>query len=164
MYVFGSGLCWWRGGEWMRGWGLGFINPVGTGEVLDVCLCFGCGGVGGVGGEWVGGLDQGLGWSCEFGFSVYMAGPCICILCLADTCVSEVHPVFNHVALYGYLLSSVYFNGRYRKSRLVCVCLSRHHPLLSGAAPAIQRVRMAGLPKNGKSATIIGGRRVQHNL
>ena len=40
------------------GMGLGFTNPVGTGVVLDMCLCFGCGGVGGVGGEWVGGLDQ----------------------------------------------------------------------------------------------------------
>ena len=29
----------------MRELGLGFTNPVGTGEVLDVCLCFGCGGV-----------------------------------------------------------------------------------------------------------------------
>ena len=39
----------WRGGsEWMGG--LDFTNPVGTGGVLDVCLCFGCGGVGG---EWV---------------------------------------------------------------------------------------------------------------
>ena len=44
----------------MRGLGLGFINPVGTGGVLDVCLCYGCGGVGE---EWVVGLDQGLeGW------------------------------------------------------------------------------------------------------
>ena len=38
---------------------MGFTNPEGTGEVLDMCLCFGCGGVAGVGGEWVGGLDQG---------------------------------------------------------------------------------------------------------
>ena len=66
----------WRGGEWMRGLGLDFTNSVGTGGVLDVCLCFGCGGMGGVGGEWVGGLDQGLeGWCyvcvrCESGFSV----------------------------------------------------------------------------------------------
>ena len=51
MYVLGSGQRGWRGGEWMRGLGLSFINPVGTGGVLDVCLCFGCGGVGGVGGE-----------------------------------------------------------------------------------------------------------------
>ena len=43
----------------MRELGLGFTNPVGTGGVLDMCLCFGCGGVVGVGGEWVGGLDQG---------------------------------------------------------------------------------------------------------
>ena len=43
-----------RGGEWMRELGFGFTNPVGTGGVLDMCLCFGCGGVGGVGGEWVG--------------------------------------------------------------------------------------------------------------
>ena len=51
-------LLGWRGGEWLRGLGLGFTNHVGTGEVLDVCLCFGCGVVGGVGG-----LDQGLeGW------------------------------------------------------------------------------------------------------
>ena len=43
-------------GEWMRELGLGFTNPVGTGGVLDMCMCFGWGGVGG---EWVGGLDQG---------------------------------------------------------------------------------------------------------
>ena len=50
-----------EGGEWIRGLGLGVTNPVGTGGVLDVCLCFSCRGVGG---EWVGGLDQGLeGWS-----------------------------------------------------------------------------------------------------
>ena len=49
-----------EGGEWMRGLGLGFTNPVGAGGVLDVCLCFGCGGMGGVGGELVVGLDQGL--------------------------------------------------------------------------------------------------------
>ena len=33
-----------EGGEWIRGLGLGFTNPVGTGGVLGVCL--GCGGVG----------------------------------------------------------------------------------------------------------------------
>ena len=61
MHVLGSGQRGWTGGEWIRG--LDFTNPVGTGGVLDVCMCFGCGGVGGVGGEWVGGLDQGLeGW------------------------------------------------------------------------------------------------------
>ena len=42
MYVFGSERRGWRGGEWMRGLGLGFTNHVGTGGVLDVCLCFSC--------------------------------------------------------------------------------------------------------------------------
>ena len=49
-----------EGGECIRELSLGFTNSVGTGGVLDMCLCFGCGGVGGVGGEWVGGLNQGL--------------------------------------------------------------------------------------------------------
>ena len=44
-------VCAWLGaGEWMRGLRLGFTNHVGTGGVLDVCLCLGCGGMGGVGG------------------------------------------------------------------------------------------------------------------
>ena len=36
-------------GEWMRGLGLGFTNPVETEGVFDVCLCLGCSGVVGVG-------------------------------------------------------------------------------------------------------------------
>ena len=40
MYVFGTGRRR-RGGEWMRGLGFGFTNPVGTWGVLDMCLCFG---------------------------------------------------------------------------------------------------------------------------
>ena len=35
MYVFGSGRCGCRGGEWMRELGLAFTNPVGTGGVLE---------------------------------------------------------------------------------------------------------------------------------
>ena len=40
------GAAWVRWGEWMRGLGLGvgFTNPMGTGGMLDVCLCFRCGG------------------------------------------------------------------------------------------------------------------------
>ena len=59
MYVFGSGRCGWRGGEWMRELVFGFTNPVGDrGSVGHVsvfwmrwcgCVCV----------EWVGGLDQG---------------------------------------------------------------------------------------------------------
>ena len=66
-----------------------------------------------------------------------MAGPGICVLCLADTCTSEVHPVFNPVAPYGYLLSDMYlFMADIKNlSRLYCLKLSdldwsRHHPLL----------------------------------
>ena len=59
-------VCVWLGAVWVERGVSGGENWVwalpilwGTGRVLDVCLCFGCGGVGGVGGEWVGGLDQG---------------------------------------------------------------------------------------------------------
>ena len=34
-----------EGGEWMRGLGLVFTDPVGIGVVVDVCLCLGCDGV-----------------------------------------------------------------------------------------------------------------------
>ena len=91
----------------VRGLGLGFTNLVGAGGVL--CVCLGCGGVGS-------GLGSGSGWvgwyyvcmSCESGFSVYMASPGICILCLADTWASYGNPVFNPIAPYGYLLPNVY--------------------------------------------------------
>ena len=61
----------------MRIFGLDVTNPVGTGGVLDECLCFGCGGVCGVCEEWVGAWTRGWkgGWCyvcvrCESGFSV----------------------------------------------------------------------------------------------
>ena len=54
-------VCVWIGAKWVEiGLGLGFTNRVGTGGVLDVCLCLGCSGVGDADGEWVGDLDQGL--------------------------------------------------------------------------------------------------------
>ena len=59
--MFVSGGVGGERGECMRGLGLGFTNYVGTGAVLDVCPCFGCSGLSDVVGEWVGGLDQGLG-------------------------------------------------------------------------------------------------------
>ena len=44
-----------EGGEWMRELCLGFTNPVRTGGVLDMCLCWRwCGWC-----RWVWGLDQG---------------------------------------------------------------------------------------------------------
>ena len=53
--MFGLGWRGWKRVEWMRGLGLGFTNPMGTGGVLDMCMCLGCSGVGG---EWVGGLTR----------------------------------------------------------------------------------------------------------
>ena len=44
----------------------------------------------------------------ESGLYVYMAGPGIRVLCLADTCASEVYPVFYSVTPYGYLLPNMY--------------------------------------------------------
>ena len=57
----------------IRGLHLGFINPVGTGGVLDVCRGLGPG-------------FRRAGWcsvcvSCESGLFMYIAGPDICILC-----------------------------------------------------------------------------------
>ena len=71
LYVFGPGRRGWRGGEWMRGLGLGFTNPVRTGGVLDVCLCLGCCGVG----RGSGPVSGGVGWCyvcvrCVSGLSV----------------------------------------------------------------------------------------------
>ena len=65
-----------------------------------------------------------------------MAGPGICVLCLVDTCISEVHPVFNPVAPYGYLLSDMYLfmaditNPDFLVLKLSDLDWSRHHPLL----------------------------------
>ena len=72
MYVFGSGRRRRRGGDWMRGLGLGFANHVGTGGVLDVCMCLG---YSGVCREWLGGLDQCLEMWCY----VYVSLNYLCI-------------------------------------------------------------------------------------
>ena len=37
-----------------------------------------------------------------------MADPGIYVLCLADSCTSEVHPVYNPVAPHGYLPPNMY--------------------------------------------------------
>ena len=78
MYVFGSGRCGWRGGEWMRELGLGFTNHVGTGGGVGHVSVFRL--------RWCGWLRWGVGrgigpgsgavwWfyvcvRCESGFSV----------------------------------------------------------------------------------------------
>ena len=92
-----------------------------------------------------------------------MAGPGICVLCLADTCTSA-HPV----APYGYLLFDMYlFMADITNPdvlELADLDWSRYHPLFLATAPAIQRVRMVGMPKNGKSGPHCWGREVRHNL
>ena len=86
-----------------------------------------------------------------------MAGPGICVLCLADTCTSEVHPVFNPVAPYGYLLSDMYLfmaditNPDFLVSScrtwigldITRFCEQQRQPSSGAAWPAC--------PKNGKS-------------
>ena len=68
-----------EGGEWMRGLGLGFTNPVGTGGVLDVCLCLvGCRGVGWCRWGWLGSLNQALE---EWGSFMSMWGVSLDYLC-----------------------------------------------------------------------------------
>ena len=59
------------------------------------------------------GLDQGIEeWGCVMSVCVvsldYLCSWQVHVLCLADTCASEVHPVFNPVAPYGYLLPNMY--------------------------------------------------------
>ena len=114
------------GGEWIRGLGMSFFNPVETGGVLDVCQCFGFGGVGDVGGEWVGWLGQGLeGWVLL----------CLCELWVYIVCV-DGKPRYLYIGIGGYLrilgapsvqsyctlsMSAsyrVFACGRYRKYRL----------------------------------------------
>ena len=51
-----------------------------------------------------------------------MTGLGICILCLADTYASYVHPVFNPVAPYGYLFSILYLFIVYLANPDLFVC------------------------------------------
>ena len=171
----------------MRRLGLGFTNPDRTGGVLDVCLCLGWGGVGGVGGELTWGMDQGLeGW-CRWGvdrrcgpgsggMGLYLCEMWVWIICVDD------RSRYLCIVLSGYLSSvqscctlwisafwHVFVYSRYRKSIPVYVMfsdlyLSRHQPLLWGAALAIQRVRMTGLHKNGKSGRHCWGREVSRHF
>ena len=90
-----------------------------------------------------------------------MAGPGICVLCLADTCTSEVHPVFNPVAPYGYLLSDMYLfmSDITNPDFLVLSCRTWIGlDITRFCEHQRQRVRMAGMPKNGKSGPHCGGR------
>ena len=97
-----------------------------------------------------------------------MAGPGICVLCLADTCTSEVHPVFNPVAPYGYLLSDMYlFMADITNPDFLVVgpgLASTSPAFVSSSAshPAGPHGRHA--QKTVYRAPIAGGGEVRHNL
>ena len=92
-----------------------------------------------------------------------MAGPGICIFCLGDTCPSYVHPMFNPVARFGYLLPNVYLcmADIANPDLFVCVCRTwiclditlfykeQRQPSSGSAWPACQ--------KNGKSGPYCWG-------
>ena len=99
-----------------------------------------------------------------------MAGPGICVLCLAVTCTSEVHPVFNHVASYGYLLSDMYLlmadittpDSFFKSCRtwigldITRFCEQERQPSSASAWPACQ--------KTVNRAPKVRGGKVRHNL
>ena len=90
-----------------------------------------------------------------------MAGPGICILLLADTCASYVHPVFNPVAPYGYLLPSVYlFMADIDIQTCLCVFVGPGFVSAfmrsSASHPAVPHDRLA--QKNSKSGPHCWGR------
>ena len=115
---------------------MGFTNPVGTGGVLDVYLCLGCGGVGAVGGEWVGDLDQGLEWCGGVMFVLVVSPDSLCSW-QVHVYVYCARQISAHLRCTQYLILlhriDICFRVFvYSTSRLVCVLLSdldlsRHH-------------------------------------
>ena len=89
-----------------------------------------------------------------------MAGPGICILYLTNTCTFQVHPVFNPVAPYGYLLSDMYlFMADITNPDFFVKVVG---PGLVSSSPAFVSSSashpLAGMPKNGKSPFLGAGR------
>ena len=66
---------------------------------------------------------------CESGFSVKMAGPGICVLCLEDTCTSEVQPVSNLLHLMDICFLTCITNPDFLiKSCRTCLCEQQRQP------------------------------------
>ena len=109
MYVFHSRRRRSCEGEWVRRLGLGFTNPVETGGVWDVCLSLGCGDCVCLGGQRIGGLVQSLG---GWGGVMSVLAVSLDYLCIVlDGYLRIVCGlVFNPVALYRYLLPSMYLS------------------------------------------------------
>ena len=95
-----------------------------------------------------------------------MAGPGICVLCLADTCTSEVHPVFNPVAPYGYLLSDMYlFMAHITNLDLfVVVGPGLVSPSSAFVSSSASHSAWPASPKTVNWTLIAGGGKVRHNL
>ena len=99
---------------------------------------------------------------------MYMAAPGICVLFLADTCASEVHPVFNPVAPYCCRTCICLLQISQIQTRLFNVV----GPGLVSTSPAFVRSRAshpAGphgrlAQKMANRAPIAGGGKVRHNL
>ena len=90
-----------------------------------------------------------------------MAGPGICVLCLA----SEVHLVFNPVAPYGYLLLNMYlFIADITNPDSFVWCYRTWISLDITRFCEEQRVRIVGLLKTVNLTTIAGGGKVQPSL
>ena len=99
-----------------------------------------------------------------------MAGPGICVMCLADTCTSEVHPVFNPVAPYGYLLSDMYlFMADITNPDLFFKVVgpglvSTSPTFVSSSASHSAGPHGRHAKKTVNRASIAGGGKVRHNL
>ena len=115
-------------------------------------------------------LSRGLGWWCYV--CVSLDSLCRWQVQVSVYCARRIHAHLRctqcSIMLHLWISASyrVFVCGRYRKYRLVCVWLSdlnlsRYRPLLRGTVPAIERVRMTSLPKNGKSGP---HRRYRYNL
>ena len=95
-----------------------------------------------------------------------MTGPVICILFLADTCASYVHPVINPVAPYGYLFPNIYLlmADISNPGLFVCVCrtwicldITRFYEETSGPHGRFAQKTVNRVP-------IAGGGKFRHNL
>ena len=99
-----------------------------------------------------------------------MAGPGICVLCLAATCASEVHPVFNMLHL-----MDICF--------LTCICLLNISQIQTGLFNVVEPGLVSTSPAFVRSsashpasphgwlaeqtinrAPIVGGGKVRHNM
>ena len=101
-----------------------------------------------------------------------MACPGICILFLADTCASWVHPLFNPVAHYGYLLPTLPCICLWQISQIqTCLCVVVEPGFVSTSPTFVRSSASQPLGPHGllakktvNRALIAGSGRFRHNL